>query len=103
MIQMVSKRQTRVSLTEAKQNFGELIKRVAYGGERFVIESRGRPQAAIVPCEERPRLSREEQLELLDRMTAFRKQIEAETGIQEDSAEIIRQMRDERDEQLSSS
>jgi prevent-host-death family protein len=89
-----------VSISEAKQQFGEIIKRVAYGGERFVIEVRGKPSAVISPCDYHKSLSVEEDLDLLDRMTKLRKAIEARTGIQEDSAEIIRQMRDERDEQL---
>ena len=37
-----------IALTEAKQQLGELVKRVAYGGERIVLEFRGKPQAAIV-------------------------------------------------------
>jgi prevent-host-death family protein len=39
---------TRVSQSEAKQRLGEIVKRVAYGGERIVLEFRGKPQAAIV-------------------------------------------------------
>ncbi|HUF54179.1 MAG TPA: type II toxin-antitoxin system Phd/YefM family antitoxin [Dehalococcoidia bacterium] len=37
-----------VSQTEAKQRLGDLVKRVAYGGERIVLENRGKPQAALV-------------------------------------------------------
>ncbi len=33
-----------VSLTEAKQRLGELVKRAAYGGERFVLEFRDKPR-----------------------------------------------------------
>ena len=48
------------------------------------------------------RMTVEEELAWLERATKLREEIEARTGIQEDSAEIIRQMRDERDEQLAS-
>ena len=40
-----------ISLTGAKQNLGELVKRTAYGGERFVLEFRGKARAALVSCE----------------------------------------------------
>jgi prevent-host-death family protein len=93
-------KEQRISVTEAKQQLGEIIKRVAYGGERFVIEVHGRPQALVSPYRERPRMTIEEHRARIEEATRFRKQIEARTGIQPDSAEIIRQMREERDEQL---
>jgi prevent-host-death family protein len=89
-----------LSITDAKQQLGEIVKRVAYGGERFVIEVRGKASAVISPYDHHKPLNVEEDLALLDRATKLRKEIAAKTGIQEDSAEIIRQMRDERDEQL---
>jgi prevent-host-death family protein len=36
---------TRVSIGQAKQEMSELIKRVAYGGERIILTSRGTPKA----------------------------------------------------------
>ena len=39
---------SRISITEAKQNLGELVRRTAYGGERFILEFRGKPRAAII-------------------------------------------------------
>ncbi|HVP04750.1 MAG TPA: type II toxin-antitoxin system Phd/YefM family antitoxin [Dehalococcoidia bacterium] len=95
------KKETRIALSEAKQKLGELVSRAAYGGEEFLIEVHGKPKARIVREDDhhKPR-SRDEQLAALDRMTALRKRIEARTGIQPDSAELIRQAREERDEQL---
>ena len=87
-------------ISSAKQKLGELVSRVAFGGEEFVIEVHGKARARLVSCQRHKPLSKEEEFDLLDRMTAFRKRIEARTGVQSDSAEIIRQMRDERDEQL---
>jgi prevent-host-death family protein len=92
-----------LSISEVKQQLGEIIKRVAYGGERFVIEVRGKPSAVISPCDYHKPLSVADELALLERGRKLRKEIEARTGVQEDSAEIIRQMRAERDEQLGSS
>lgn len=38
----------RVGAAEAKAHFSELMARVAHGGERFVLERRGKPVAALV-------------------------------------------------------
>lgn len=46
----------RVRVTEAKAQLSELMARVGYGGERFVIERRGRPLAALVGVEDLDRL-----------------------------------------------
>lgn len=42
----------RVSSAEAKAKLPELIGKVAHGGERFIIERRGKPMAALVPVGE---------------------------------------------------
>jgi prevent-host-death family protein len=42
----------KVGVTEAKAHLSELMARVGYGGERFVIERRGRPLAALVGVED---------------------------------------------------
>ena len=95
----------RVSLTEAKQRLGELVKRAAYGGERFVLEFREKPQAAIVSYEDLRRLeaggdSRRDKWEALDRLDAIRKRIAARAGKLPDSAGEIRTMREERVDEL---
>jgi|SRR5437867_9226151 len=41
-----------VSVGEAKAQLSSLINAVAYGGERVLIESRGRPKAALVSVED---------------------------------------------------
>src|SRR5947209_14982314 len=38
----------RVKAAEAKAHLSELVSRVAYGGERFLIERHGKPVAALV-------------------------------------------------------
>jgi prevent-host-death family protein len=41
-----------VSVSEARQDFAELVNRAAYGDERIRIVRRGREIAAIVPIED---------------------------------------------------
>jgi prevent-host-death family protein len=40
----------RVSAARAKAELSTLMSRVAYGGERFLIERHGKPVAALVPA-----------------------------------------------------
>jgi prevent-host-death family protein len=41
-----------VSIGRVKRDISELLNRVAYGGERIVLTSRGKPKAAIVSLED---------------------------------------------------
>ena len=41
-----------LGVAEVKKQFADVLGRVAYKGERFLIERRGRPMAAIVPVED---------------------------------------------------
>ena len=49
----------RVSIGRVKRDISELVNRVAYGGERIVLTSRGKPKAAIVSTKDYDRLERE--------------------------------------------
>ncbi len=44
---------------EAKKRFSELMSRVVYRGERFLIRRRGRPMAALVSADDLARLEQE--------------------------------------------
>mgnify|MGYP001043520592 CR=1 FL=1 len=44
--------ETHVSIGSVKRDISELVNRVAYGGERIVLTSRGKPKAAIVSLED---------------------------------------------------
>ena len=46
----------RASIGQVKRDISELVNRVAYGGERILLTSRGRPKAAIVSIEDYERL-----------------------------------------------
>jgi prevent-host-death family protein len=48
--------ETRVGIGTVKRDISELVNRVAYGGERIVLTSRGKPKAAIVSLEDYQRL-----------------------------------------------
>ncbi len=49
----------KVSTTEARQEFAEVLNRVSYGHERIVLHRRGKELVAIVPLED---------LELLEKL-----------------------------------
>lgn len=49
----------RIGASEAKAHFSELLHRAGYSGERFVVERRGRPLAALVGVEDLRRLEDE--------------------------------------------
>lgn len=44
---------------ETKKRLSELMSRVAYRGERFIIQRRGKPMAALVSAEDLERLQQE--------------------------------------------
>jgi prevent-host-death family protein len=50
---------THVSIGQVKRDISDLVNRVAYGGERIVLTSRGKPKAVIVSIEDYERLEKE--------------------------------------------
>ena len=50
----------RVSIEQVKRNISELVNRVAYGGKRVVLTSRGKAKAVLVGMAEYERLKRRE-------------------------------------------
>lgn len=49
---------TRISIGTVKRDISELVNRVAFGGERILVMSRGKPKAAIVSVEDYEQLER---------------------------------------------
>lgn len=47
-----------ISIGRVKRDISELLNRVAYGGERIVLTSRGKPKAALVSMEDYEQLER---------------------------------------------
>ena len=48
-----------LSVADAKKHLSELMSRVAYNNERFLIERRGKPMAALVSAVDLARLEQE--------------------------------------------
>ena len=63
--------QTHVSIGRVNRDISDLVNRVAYGGERIVLNSRGRPKAAIVSMDDYERLERERSEGALARWKAW--------------------------------
>lgn len=53
-------RGTQVSIGTVKRDISELINRVAYGRERIMLTSRGKPKAALVSVDDYERLIQQE-------------------------------------------
>jgi prevent-host-death family protein len=57
--------ESKVSIGQVKREISELLNRVAFGGERIVLTSRGKPKAVIVSLDDYERIQqvdREKQL-----------------------------------------
>jgi prevent-host-death family protein len=63
--------ETRVAIGTVKRDISELVNRVAYGGERIVLTSRGKPKAALVSLQDYERLEREAAEHSLERWRAW--------------------------------
>lgn len=59
--------ETSASIGEVKRDISELVNRVAYGNERVVLTSRGRPKAVLIGIEDYQRLVETESTERLAR------------------------------------
>jgi len=56
---------TRVSATEAARTFSDLLNRIRYRGEEFVVERAGEPVCRMTPAAPAKRLSMKELIALL--------------------------------------
>ncbi len=102
----------KISAADLHLKVGQVISRIQYAGERFIIERRGVPVAAVVSIEDLERLERgevEQHRSTVERMAALRmadmsrQMILAERkGVPlPDSADLIRELREERDLEVS--
>ncbi len=60
-----------VSIGRVKRDISDLVNRVAYGGERIVLTSRGKPKAAIVSIEDYQHLEEAQAAVTLERGRAW--------------------------------
>ena len=93
-----------ITAAEAGSRFDEVMHRVAKGGGPVVVEEDGRPQVAIVSLEEfaRGRSGQPERGDWQGKLDRARTAIAAELAGRPipDMAELIREAREERDDQL---
>ena len=97
----------RILASEARRRLPELMGRAGYGGERFILERRGQPMAAVVSLEDLTWLEVAEAngalpgpnwQTALEEATAFRRRVLARRGgvPGPDAAELLRELREER-------
>ena len=67
--------ETKVAIGQVKRDISELVNRVAYGGEKIVLTSRGKPKAALVGMADYKRLQREQANERLAHWQAWMAEI----------------------------
>jgi prevent-host-death family protein len=100
----------KASVAQAKNTLSSLINKVAYGKVRILLESRGKPKAALVSTDDLARLERLEQgqqadgtrLQLLAQARSLRKKILARRKRPlTDSVKALERVRNERDRGLS--
>jgi prevent-host-death family protein len=102
----------RVGIAEVKRSISTLVNRVAFGGERIILTSRGNPKAALVSIEDLQKLdelekavspSRAKRMAALTQARAVREWILIERGglYLPDVAEDLRRLREERDLELA--
>lgn len=96
----------KASVAHAKNTLSSLINKVAYGKTRVVLESRGKPKAALISTEDLEKLERLENraaapqrpLNILLRAQALRgKMRRRRKKLLPDSAELLDQLRAQRD------
>lgn len=102
-----------VSMTELRQSLGNLVNRAAYGGERIVLIAHGEPKAAIISVEDLRRLQHlsdnlatqyDRHRNVLTKTDRLRERIqqwqEAHNIETEDAVDTLRQLREERDDEI---
>ena len=80
-----------VSIGQVKRDISELVNRVAYGGERIVLTSRGRPKAALVSIADYDRLAGQDAGQKQARWQAWQQEAErlSETILQRRKGETL--------------
>ena len=95
-----------VSATEARIRFGEWMRRAVEQGEAIVVQKGGQPYAVILSFEAYQRLQQGSHSEWQDTLLRMRRlrqrlyQVLGDQPLTPPPEEVIRQMREERDERL---
>jgi len=95
----------KMSATEARIHFGELMRDVVERQEPVVVERGGKPHVVVISVDEYERLmaTQEDQEDWRELVSQAREQVRADLGDRElaPPEAMVREMREERDEQLS--
>jgi prevent-host-death family protein len=95
----------KISATDARIRFGELMRHVVERQEPVVVERSGEPHVVVLSIDAYERLvaAQEEQEDWRELVSQAREQVRADLGDREltPPEEVLRQMREERDEQLA--
>lgn len=97
-----------ISATEARIHLGDVLDQVEHAGSRIIIERGGKPAAMLISLSDGKKLNGEhyDPEELIERARLNREAFAEWRAVQQpgqpfpDIAEMIREMREERDEQL---
>jgi len=91
-----------VTATEARVRFGQLLRRVAEGGETVIVERGGEPQAVVIPLAEYRRLSGQQRSDWQTLLDGAIEQVDLDRGANglPPVDEIIEEMRADRDAEL---
>ena len=97
----------RIGIAQAKARLSELVNRVAFGGEFVILESRGKPKAALVSLEALTqvqaalsrRLAKSQRLLALVRVDQMRQALQSRSLMS--SVEELHRLRRERTDALS--
>lgn len=95
-----------VSIGQVKRDISKLVNRVAFGGERIILTSRGKPKAALVSIEdlqilEEANYEKTRRIAALERAQTLGERIRAERPAHDvDSVELLHQLREERTDEL---
>ena len=101
--------EARVSIGQVKRDISELVNRVAYGDERVVLTSRGRPKAVLVSVEDYEKLRQVDAQErthpvrrwLADLEEIHRDVLARRGGVPIDVDQILRSEEEDREERDS--
>ncbi len=84
----------RMSTQEARRKFSEILGRVRDEGDTVILESSGKPMAAVIPLElyERLMAERDEQFQVMDRIRERLPEL-PEQEVEQDVADALRSVR----------
>jgi len=95
----------KMSATEARIHFGELMRRVVERQETVIVEHSGKPHVVVLSVDKYERLvaAQEEGEDWRELVRRSRDQVRADLGDRKLTSpeDVLREMREERDEQLT--